>query len=179
MSSVGKSLYLYKIIKYKIFTKVSAERKSSINCVRKGYTLNELIITIAIITILGAFFVKGIQNYKIYINNVDVDYCNNSILGLINDAKSYCRSKEVNGYIFFDTKIKTIYFIVNSELVNKYLLPSKFILNNITLGQGSYSMVINANGFTSDACTISYLDREGNKHKISVCVGTSYVEIKD
>jgi hypothetical protein len=121
---------------------------------------------------------KGALNYKVYLNKVDREYCSNSILRLLNGAKNYCRYNEVNGSIFFDAASRTIYFIARGVLVDKYSLPEKYKLNNVDLGRGKYTIDIDTKGFTSDACTISYLDRKGEQHKISICVGTGYAEIK-
>jgi prepilin-type N-terminal cleavage/methylation domain-containing protein len=161
-----------------LYHNIMGKKKES-NRTKAGYTLNEIVITIAIVTIISSFLVKGFLNYKIYLNRMDVEYCNNSIMNLLNGAKGYCRNKGVNGYIFFDGKNGVIYFMSGKELVDKYSIPSKFKLNNVNLGTGKYAINIDVRGFTSDACTISYQDREGSTHKITICVGTSYVEIKD
>jgi prepilin-type N-terminal cleavage/methylation domain-containing protein len=162
--SMIEEIYLYKI----------ANKRT-----RKGYSLNELIIVIAIFSILSGLLIKGALNYKTYSNKIDVDYCNNSIMKFINSAKAYCRNKEKSGYIYFDSPNGIIYFLTGEVLEDKYALPAGFRLNDVNLGIGKYAIEIDARGFTNNACTISYVDRKRSMHRITMCVGTSYVEIKD
>lgn len=173
MSSCLKYYRLNSIIKDLSISRYAGKKPAM------GYSLNELIVVIAIFSILSAILLKGLLSYRAYANNIDVDYCSNSIMKFINSAKAYCRNKEINGYIFFDSPKGIIYFLTGEVIEDKYVLPEGFKLNDVNLGSGKYAIEIDARGFTNDACTISYVDRKGCMHIITMCVGTSYVEIKD
>jgi len=68
----------------------------------KGVTLIELITTLCLLSILISFSLISIVCLKNYENNIDVEYCNNSILQLIDYSKLYCKKENSNGYIQFD-----------------------------------------------------------------------------
>jgi len=163
----------------------------------KGVTLIELIITLSLLSILLSFSLISITSLKNYENNIDVDYCNNSILQLINNSKLYCRKENSSGYIQFDLVSNEITFYCYSKQAQKvikieeYILPKKFIIYNINSeykrnrisitgmtidGTGIDGMT--ANGVTTSSCTITFRDRRENIHKITIRVGTNYVEVK-
>lgn len=145
------------------------------NITRGGYTLNELIISIAMISILSTIVLKATLSYKIYLNKIDVDYCNNSIVAYINSAKNYCRNKKQSGYIIFDTSRSTLYFMINTTLINKYSLPDKFVLNDVRLGRDINILNIDSNGFNSNGGKIIYFDREHEQHTLVITTITAYV----
>jgi prepilin-type N-terminal cleavage/methylation domain len=143
-----------------------------------GITLIELVISMAVFGTLLSISVKSFYTYKKYLNNVNVEYCNNSIMFLINKAKNYCRANNIPGNILFSPANNNIIFYDNSGRIDNFVLPSGFKLLNTSLPAGKVSMTINRNGITSDACTISYLDSYSIKHETTLCVGTAYVEIQ-
>ena len=169
----------------------------------KGVTLIELIITLSLLSILLSFSLISIDSLKNYENNIDIDYCNNSILELIDNAKLYCKKENSNGYIQFDLLENEIMFNCYSnktnefEKIEKYILPRKFTIyyinseyNRIRIniyGTSADGMSIYGTGLngmtpsaaTTDSCTIKFRDRRGNLHTITIRVGTNYVQVKE
>ena len=80
----------------------------------KGVTLIELITTLCLLSILISFSLISIVYLKNYENNIDVDYCNNSILQLIDNSKLYCKKENSSGYIQFDKLGNEVTFYCNS-----------------------------------------------------------------
>lgn len=169
----------------------------------KGVTLIELIITLSLLSILLSFSLISIDSLKNYENNIDIDYCNNSILELIDNAKLYCIKENSNGYIQFDLVSNEITFNCYSnktnifEKIEKYILPRKFTIyyinseyNRIRInmygtsigGMSIYGTGVDGmtnNAATTDSCTIIFKDRRANIHKITIRVGTNYVQVKE
>lgn len=117
-----------------------------------------------------------------YVNNVEVESCKNNLLDFINNSKIYCRNRKINGTILFDTINNSIKFNVGSGVKVKSIdminLPKGFKLNDVIVSKGKNSIQIDKYGFTSDACTISFNDKFDKRYNLSICVGTSYCEIK-
>jgi len=143
----------------------------------KGYTLIELIAVMAIIAILLTSYGIGIKWYKSCLNRIDTSYTQDSILIFITNSKHYCREKGSRGYISFDIVDNEMIFFCDGKCRDKFQLPSELSLYGTNLMDNKIH--IDNTGFTSDACTIKFKDREGKLHNITLCVGTAYVEIKD
>lgn len=141
----------------------------------KGFTLIELMMVISIISVLLSISLIKFSGYSKLENKMDVDLFNNSLLNFINNSKGYCRDNNIDGYILFDIERNTITFNSELERVNTLTIPYKFILNTEVSGN---KIKIDNRGITANACTISYKDREGKIHSLTMCVGTAYVEIK-
>jgi prepilin-type N-terminal cleavage/methylation domain-containing protein len=167
----------------------------------KGVTLIELIITLSLLSILLSFSLLSINSLKNYENNIDIDYCNNSILGLIDNSKLYCKKENSSGYIQFDLVSNEITFYCYSkqgqkaqqaQKIEKYILPRKFTIYNINSEYNRIRISINGmiidgtgidgmttNSVTTDSCTITFKDSRNSLHKITIRVGTNYVEVKE
>ena len=157
----------------------------------KGVTLIELIITLSLLSILLSFSFISINSLKNYENNIDIDYCNNSILSLIDNAKLYCKKENSSGHIQLDLGRNEMTFYCDNKKIEEYILPKKFILYNINSEYKRIRININGmtidgtgldgmttNGVTTNACTITFRDRKNELHKITIRVGTNYVEVK-
>ena len=143
----------------------------------KGYTLMELIVVMAIIAIMLSFCTLGGKWYKTYLNRIDTNYTGDSIFIFITNAKQYCREKESRGCICFNTIDNQITFVCNGKLRDSFQLPKGFNLYGTNLTDNMIN--IDGKGFTSDACTIKFRDKEGRLHSLTLCVGTAYVEIQN
>lgn len=166
----------------------------------KGVTLIELVITMSLISILLGFTSISISFFKNYENNIDTDYCNNSILELIDNSKLYCKKENSKGYLQFNLINNEITFYCYSkkgvnyqqaQYIEKYVLPDKFIIYNINSEYNRIKISITgmtldgtgldgmaANGIATNSCTITFRDRMESLHKITIRVGTNYVEVK-
>lgn len=146
---------------------------------RKGYTLIEIIVVVCIISILFMIFANGIKAYNVLKNDMLVDQCNNSIMTFINNCKLYCYNNEVSGYILGDCANNKFNFYTAGTRQRVVKLPEGCKLHSINVASGTQILRMDSNGFTWDACTITYLDLYNVEHKITISVGTAYVEIKD
>jgi prepilin-type N-terminal cleavage/methylation domain-containing protein len=145
---------------------------------KRGFTLIELIITMSVMAVIGSEMAFGVTSYYKAVNKYNVQFAENSILGIISNAKQYCREKNKSGYILFNTINNDISF--NSEGVRKdyYKMPGKIKLDSISTRNNMIE--INNKGIIGgDACTITIEDSYSKHYNITICVGTFYVEIKE
>jgi prepilin-type N-terminal cleavage/methylation domain-containing protein len=143
---------------------------------RKGFTLIEVLIAVSITSILMSLLLFNASNYSRIKNEIDVGLCQNTILGMINGAKQFCREKSRPGYILFDLDKNEVDFISDNKKIDRFILPKGVSINSINT---QYSRVdINKNGITSDAGTIVLSDNNGKLYQIVINVGTGYAEIK-
>ncbi|MCY6370333.1 prepilin-type N-terminal cleavage/methylation domain-containing protein [Clostridium ganghwense] len=143
---------------------------------KKGTTLIEVVIVLSIISILSGISITNCYGiYNSTLNSFNVDICNNSILHIINDSKQYCKGKNKTGYLVFDSRSITFHCGLT---VKSYEMPKEFKLESINTSSGKQLIYIDNLGNTSDACTITYKDRKGKNHFITLRVGTNYVQIK-
>lgn len=143
---------------------------------KNGFTLIEVLIALSIIMISFSFSIGIIKSYKKIFCSTDVQKCSSLIVSFIMEAKHYCRNNNAPGTIIFDTANNVMIYSVNTNVVRKYKLPDGFKLSEIN--SKDRMITINSNGLTGSACSVKYIDREGNEHKITMRVGTFYVEIK-
>ncbi|MBP2031457.1 prepilin-type N-terminal cleavage/methylation domain-containing protein [Clostridium algifaecis] len=145
------------------------------NYFKKGFTLIELIIVICIMSIIFSYSLINLGSIGSLENKIDVDVFDNELLCFINRAKVYCREKNVSGYIRFDLNRRNITFNNDIEEISKMDLPEKF---NIISSTGNNIIMINSSGVLGDSCSIEFKDRNGNRHCITICVGSFYAEVK-
>lgn len=145
----------------------------------KGFTLIELLISISIMLILMTFTFITYSGFNRIINRMDVDLFSSSIVNFINNSKQYSRINNCSTNITFDITNEKIYLSANTRIVKRLYVPKDFKLNTVNTSSGKNKINIDNRGITSDACTISYIDRMGGQHNISICVGTAYAEIKN
>lgn len=143
---------------------------------KKGFTLIEIIISIAIILTVTAFgLIKG-ADYNKTKNKLDVSLCKSMILALINDGKEYCRRMDSGGYLYFDLSLQTVNFYCQGRKVDRFYIPKGVRIYSIN---SSYNKInIDRNGFTADACTITLKDNNNLLNTITICVGTGYAKIQ-
>lgn len=147
---------------------------------KKGFTLIELLAAISLITLILNWGIWGTNNYRECTYNYELDYVNNSILSLLDNAKQYCRKNSINGMVCFDCEKNSISFYSQNKTIKVFKFPQNFKLTFIDIHDtNSPLLYFNSNGFTSDACTISFKDPHGGVHTISLSVGTAFVEIHE
>lgn len=144
---------------------------------KKGFTLIEVIVVIAMITTIFGYSFMSLSSFSRNKNDMDVKAFGNTLMNFIVNSKEYCKDKNQSGYIYFIPDKNKMIFSCNSSLINSLYLPSGFEGLNINI-KGSRIFIDNK-GFTPDACTITFRDRKGGLHYATICVGSSYVDFKN
>jgi prepilin-type N-terminal cleavage/methylation domain-containing protein len=143
---------------------------------KKGFTLIELIITIAVMVIVSTFSMYSFSKYNKIKSEINIDAWETIIFSLINNSKQYCRERNKSGYIYFDLGSNRLDFYSEGRKIEGYNLTSGLYIYSINT---DYSKIdINRNGITSDAGTITLKDKSGKVYTLTISVGTGYVEIK-
>ena len=140
---------------------------------RRGFTLIEIMIVLAIMSLIGGCSVVSIRYYKVIKNKVDSDFACNAVVSFINNSKMYCRENSCTAYITFDMVNKKMFFNDGMHIISKLVLTNKIK----SYQKNSESITIDNLGFTSNACTFSITDNNGNLREITMRVGTEYVKI--
>lgn len=144
---------------------------------QKGFSLIELLAVLSIFSILLGIALVNFTQYNKNLMNMDVDIYKNSLLSFINSAKQYCREKNKEGTITIDLYRSEMEFRVEGEKIDELITPSRVKLYDTTAAQSK--LQIEADGMTASACSIWFKDEKGGLYKISIYVGTAYVEIKE
>jgi prepilin-type N-terminal cleavage/methylation domain-containing protein len=145
---------------------------------KKGVTLIELVIVLAIISMTFIALPKFLKIAKQYENEIKTKCTGNSIMIFINEARQYCKGNNFEGYIQGDILENTLEFYNNSSRVSVYKPPegikiTKFLTN-------SYNKIrIDKNGSTSNAGTVTYRDMYGKPKEVTIRVGSEYVHVYD
>ncbi len=147
--------------------------------IKKGYTLIEVITVLCIMSILCALFSNYWRAYNKYSNDVQITYCSSSIMTFINMCKQYCYYERKSGYIKFDLVNEELDFYEGTKRKRSWRLPKGFDLYGTTAGSRNNQLNFDMDGFTPNACTITYKDRYNSIHNITICVGTAYVQIQE
>lgn len=147
---------------------------------KKGYTLIELVICMAVILIFASVCFVNIGAYEKMSILINSHYCESSIISFICNSKKYCRNNNTPGTIIFDDSNDLMVFSVGKYVKNVYRFPKNFILENVKTDKGYNIVTIDKTGFTSDACTIRYHDDHNyfKPKSITILVGTDYVSEK-
>ncbi|CAG7840982.1 potassium transporter TrkG [Clostridium novyi B str. ATCC 27606] len=144
--------------------------------IKKGYSLVELLVVLSILfLIIGYCGVKCNKFKEVYSNNIEVDFCNNYILHMLQNSSLYCKNENKSGRLDFgfDNRVK---FYCNEKLIKVYEIPKEFKFVNADL----FNCNININnlGVIYTACRISYKDKKEKLHDITIRVGSHYVKVK-
>lgn len=148
---------------------------------RKGFTLIEIILVLAIMSTIAGVSLVSVRYYKTVKNKVDGDYYCNAVLNFINNSKMYCRENYCSAIIYIDIGKNEIRLVNGISVVKKLTLTNKMRLDRAT-GRRSNTdiyIILDKNGYSNDACTIILKDNNLIEHEITMRVGTSYVKIKD
>lgn len=143
----------------------------------RGFTLIEMVLVIAIMSIILGCSVISARFYKSLKNKVDADYHCNATVGFINNSKIYCRENSCSATVTFDIEKNEIKLRNGLDLVDKLIFSNKITLYEVQGRRISRDIVIDKEGFSNDACTIILRDNNSIEHEITMRVGTSYVKI--
>lgn len=138
----------------------------------------ELLVVMAIISIISGITYVNISSYKKIENKIDYNNTSILIISFMNNAKLRCRASRTGGYLLFDEEKSIIQFKAGFDtLLDEFVFPSGFKIASINLANNKLS--INSLGYSYSAGTLVYKDREGNQHTITMTVGQDYAEIKN
>lgn len=144
---------------------------------KRGFTLIETLVCISIISLFLVMYFKGFNTYKIFQKDLEGEYGANQILAFIDNSKQYCREKNTSADILFANN-KLILSCANGDK-NWIQLPENVNITNVNIAKNNGEMFINNKGVTtSTACTITFEDGNKKIHRITNCVGTAFIEIK-
>ena len=140
---------------------------------KKGYTLIELIIVIAIISLLLLPTINIANSMKNAMNRAEaVSFCN-ELSNIISYGKFYCMKNSSYGEIEVNKSVGMVSFkdkkqggkIIKSIYLNdKYRFSTVYILKINNLGH-------------IDSDTIQILDSNGNVYKVAISTGVDTVNI--
>lgn len=142
----------------------------------KGFTLIEMTLCLSIIFIIFSYSLINYSGFSKLQNKIYSETFGSSLINFINNSKRYCREHNNGGYIYFD--LDKNYITFNSGIDRVYILkvPDGFKLTSV---RDNNKIEIDSRGVTESACTIEYIDRKGESHFVSMCVGSAYVEFKE
>jgi len=144
---------------------------------RRGFTLIEMVVVIAIITLMLGCSIISVRYYKSVKNKVDADYYCNAIVDFINNSKMYCRQNTCSAIVTFDKVRNEINLENGLNTVNTLALTNKITLYSVVSRRITGNIEIDKYGYSNDACTIILRDNNLIEHEITMRVGTSYVKI--
>ena len=146
---------------------------------RRGFTLIETTVVIAIMSIIVGCSVISVRYYKELRNKVDADYYCNALVNFINNSKMYCRENSCSAIITFDIAKNEIKLENGINTVNKLIFSNKITLYEVQGRRSNRDIVIDKLGYSNDACTIILKDNNLIEHEITMRVGTAYVKINE
>lgn len=144
---------------------------------RKGFTLIEIIVVMAIMSIIASCAVMSFRYYRTLTNKVDADYYCNAVVSFINNSKMYCRQNSCSATITFDIVGNQMRLAKGGNSINKLMFSNKIILCEVNGRRETGAIVIDNYGYSNDACTIILKDNNSIDHKITMRVDTAYVKI--
>lgn len=143
---------------------------------KAGFTLIEVLIAMSIMTVIFGCSLISVKNCASVGNRMEVEVFGTSLVNFIVASKKYCRDNGTGGYMYFLASRNTIQLSINSSVVKKLKMPEGF--SDLYINRTGSKIYIDNKGFTSDACTIRFKDREGVAHYVTVTVGTANVYFK-
>lgn len=145
-------------------------------CMKKGYTLIEILVVVFIISILSSITYLSVYSYKNMKNDIELVACENTVLSIIDNGKQYCRENERSGYVIFDVVRNEVAFYCQNRKVDFLKLPKGIKIDSVNINQNRID--IDKFGIAGDAGTIVLLDSNNKYYDITVNVGAGYVEVK-
>ena len=141
---------------------------------KRGYTLLELIIVMAILVVLMPAAVKGSSVYKL-IDNITVHSLKSDIANLISFAKHYSYNTGNTGRLEIDNIKGEISFVDTKNELTKNTIAK------VTLPKGydfleRFNISVSNKGVVSGD-SIIFKSLNGEYHKVTISVGIDFVNI--
>lgn len=141
---------------------------------KRGYTLLELIIVMAILVVLMPAAVKGSSVYNL-INNITVHSLKSDIANLISFAKHYSYNTGNTGRLEIDNIKGEISFVDTKNELTKNTIAK------VTLPKGydfleRFNISVSNKGIVSGD-SIIFKSLSGEYHKVTISVGIDFVNI--
>lgn len=143
---------------------------------RRGFTLIEVLMALSLMTVLFGSSLISVKNCRAVANRIDTAVFGNSLVHFITFSKKYCRESGTGGYVYFVASKNTVQLSCGTSFVKKLKMPEGF--RDLYVNRTGNKIYIDNRGFTSDACTIMFRDRNGALHYVTISVGTANVDFK-
>lgn len=138
----------------------------------------ELLVVMSMISIISGITFVNVTSYKKIENKIDYNNTSILIISFMNNAKLECKVMKKMGRIYIPEAGSAISFKVDGIVRNEFKLPAGFKIKQLKLPSNNNYISINSLGYSYDAGTIIYIDREKIEHTITMTVGQDYAEIK-
>lgn len=143
---------------------------------KKGFTLIELMVTMALISIITATSLICLKGFKELKEKTEMDHAVNSVVEFINAAKSFSRNNNCSTNINISGNKDELELYSNIEKVKFCKLPRGIKITRVT--SDGDDIKINNVGKAINACTLT-LNNDGSlTREITIKVGTGYVSEK-
>lgn len=143
---------------------------------KKGFTLIELMVTMALISIITATSLICLKGFKELKEKTEMDHAVNSVVEFINAAKSFSRNNNCSTNINISGNKDELELYSNIEKVKFCKLPRGIKITRVT--SDGDDIKINNVGKAINACTLT-LNNDGSlTSEITIKVGTGYVSEK-
>lgn len=144
---------------------------------KRGFTLIELMVTMALISIITATSLICLKGFKELKEKTDMDHAVNSVVEFINAAKSFSRNNNCSTNINISGNKDELELYSNIEKIKFCKLPRGIKITRVT--SDGDDIKINNVGKAINACTLT-LNNDGSlTREITIKVGTGYVSEKN
>lgn len=139
---------------------------------KKGFTLIELTLSLAITAVITAAIYASINGYLNYKSNLTNKICINGIEMFISKAKIYCYSNNIEGFIFIDMDKNKLIFSSKIAEIDTYDLEKKTLyMTNFS----SNKIQIKSSGKITTSGSLYFRDEKRNIHRIAIQIGSGYI----
>ena len=150
---------------------------------KKGFTLIEAVVSLAIVSILFLVSFRGFIFYKNHTEKIQNTSAIYNVKGILSFSKKFCYENEQAGEIYFDNcdNFNEIYFVSKGKVIKKIdNVGDLRILNSNYVSQNKRIILlkVNSNGYI-DPFTIKIIDKNNLIKEIVIQVGGNLIYIKD
>lgn len=143
---------------------------------KRGFTLVEILIGLAILSIITSAAFTGISAYRRYSINLSNEHCKSEIVLFINKCRSYSFYNNIEGYIMIDVGRNRLVFRNEKGIIYEYNLKGKKLMDANLSDKNIY---IKSSGKINVSGTIFFRDERNEHHRLTIHVGTGYVDEKE